>query len=278
MIEAGKIYVVMGLLDSDSVAYSIGRQIEALGGKCIFTCQNERMKRIFLDRSKKLTDAEKASLDIMYCEVTNEEEVKKLFADIKERGVVGGVVHSIAYANPKTALGKEFHTNAFDDLKMAYHISAISMATVTQYAQPCMPDGGGVVCLSFAAELAFAYYNWMGVNKAALEAVVRALARRHGRDNVWVNALSAGPMGTKAATSIPGFTDLASTWEECSPLPWDLYEDKAAVADAAIFLMSKYARKITGQTIYVDGGASIVGGRMMDYERPGYVPPPAPEA
>jgi enoyl-[acyl-carrier protein] reductase I len=271
MVVQGATYVVMGLLDSDSIAYAIGKEIEANGGKVVFTVQNERMKKIFFDRSKKMTDAEKAALDIRFCDVTIEAEVKALFDQFTE---IAGLVHSIAYVNPKTGLGPEFHTNAIDDLKMGFHISAISLATVSQYAAPKMINGGGIVTLSFASEVAFAYYNWMHVNKAALEAVVRCLARRHGRDLVHVNAVSAGPLATKAATSIPGFGELGHSWEKMSAIPWNPSEEKVYVAKTAVFLVGPGAGKITGQTIYVDGGASIIGGEMLPYERRGG---PAPQ-
>lgn len=264
MIEKGKTYVIMGLLDSDSIAYFIGKTVEAMGGKAVFTVQSERMRKIFFDRNKKLSQEEKDKLNIRYCDITVEEEVKNLFAEL---GPIAGVTHSIAYANPKTCLGPEFHTNAIDDLKSGFHISAASLATVAQYAQPQMIDGGGIVTLSFASQLAFAYYNWMGVNKAALEATVRALARRHGRDLVRVNAVSAGPVATKAAGAIPGFDELAKTWNRCSPLPWDFEKDKQEVANAAVFLMGPYAKKISGQVLYVDGGASIIGGELLSHER-----------
>ena len=265
MIETGKPYVVMGLLDSDSIAYAIGRTIEQFGGKVIYTAQNERMKRIFLDRSRKLTDAEKASLDMRYCDVTVESEVIRLFEDL---GEVAGVVHSIAFANPATCLGEEFHTSAVDDLKQGFHISCVSLATVVRHAVPRMPGGGGVVALSFASERAFPYYNWMGVNKAALEATVRALARRHGRDGVRINAVSSGPVSTRAAKAIPHFSFIARTWRKSSPIPWDVYEDKKEAANAAVFLIGPYSRKITGQVLHVDGGASIMGGDLLPFERP----------
>ncbi len=265
MIKKDVTYVVMGLLDQDSIAYAIGKTIEKWGGKVIFTVQNERMKRIFIDRSKKMDDEERKSLNIKYCDVTVDEDVKRLFEEI---GPIGGVVHSIAYSNPKTCLGKEFHTDAYDDLKNGFHISAVSLATVTRYAQPQMKDGGSVVCLSFASQLAFAYYNWMGVNKAALEAVVRALARRHGRDLVRVNAISAGPVNTKAAGAIHGFEELGRTWDRISPLPWDHDKDKQEIANAAAFMLGPYSRKISGQVLYVDGGASVIGGELLDHERP----------
>lgn len=271
MVSKGATYIVMGLLDSDSIAYAIGQEIEANGGKVIYTVQNERMKRIFFDRSKKMSDAEKASLDIRYCDVTIDAEVKALYESL---GELGGVVHSIAYVNPKTGLGVEFHTDAIDDLKLGFHISAVSLATVARYAAPKIVKGGGIVTLSFASEVAFAYYNWMHVNKAALEAVVRGLARRHGRDQIHVNAVSAGPLATKAATSIPGFGELGSAWDKMSALPWDPTEEKAYVAKTAVFLVGPGAGKITGQTIYVDGGASIIGGELLPHEKPNGPPPP----
>lgn len=269
MIQSGATYVVMGLLDPDSIAYSVGQGIMKGGGKVIFTAQNERMKSIFFDRSKKLPADEKAKLHFEYCDVTNIEEVKAVFAKI---GPISGLVHSIGYANPKTALGKEFHTDALDDLKLAFHISCVSLATVTQYAAPCMKDGGSVVTLTFESRKAFPYYNWMGVNKAALEALTRALARRHGKDLIRVNGVSAGPLTTKAASSIPGFKELSDTWNKASPLPWDTINDKAEVANAVLFLLGPHSKKITGQILHVDGGASITGGEILDYERAGGPP------
>ncbi|HMP71754.1 MAG TPA: SDR family oxidoreductase [Kiritimatiellia bacterium] len=266
MIEKGATYVVMGLLDPDSIAYSVGRDIQKYGGKVIYTAQNERLKSIFFDRSKKLTEGEKENIIIEYCDVTKEEEVAALFAKI---GPVAGVVHSIGYGNPKTCLGQEFHTDAVEDLKLSYHISCVSFATVARHAAPYMKHGGSLVTLTFESAKAFAYYNWMGVNKAALEALTRGMARRHGKDLIRVNAVSAGPLTTKAASSIPGFSELAHTWNKQSALPWDIINDKDEVAHAVLFLLGPYSKKITGQTIYVDGGASVIGGELLPFERAG---------
>jgi len=268
MIEPGKQYLVMGLLNTDSIAYFIGESIRGFGGKVIYTMLNERMKKIFLDRSKDISAEQRELLDIRYCDVTVDAEVKALFEDV---GEVAGVVHSIAYGNPKTCLGAEFHTDAYEDLKSGFHISAVSLATVTRYAVPRMPQGGAVVGLTFDSIHAYPYYNWMGVNKAALEAVCRGLARRHGKDLVRVNTVSAGPVETKAAGAIHGFDQLAHTWQLRSPLPWDGAADKQAVADAALFLIGPYSKKITGQTLHVDGGVSIAGGDLQEHEK--YVPP-----
>ena len=264
MIEKDTTYVVMGLLDPDSIAFAVGQGIEESGGKVIYTVQNERLKRIFLDRTDKLTPEQKAAIHFEYCDVTVDEQVKNVFEKI---GPIAGVVHSIAYANPKTCLGEEFHTDAYDDLKLAFHISCVSLATVVRYARHQMKDGGSVVALSFESRHAFPYYNWMGVNKAALEAVVRALARRHGRDLIRVNAVSAGPLTTKAAKSIPHFAHLARTWRKASPLPWDPVNDKTEVAQSVLFLLGPHSRKITGQILHVDGGVSAVGGDLLSHEK-----------
>jgi len=265
MIEKDATYVVMGLLDADSLAYAIGKDIKQWGGKVVYTVQNERLKKIFLDRSDKLSQEEKDAIHFEYCDVTVDEQVRDLFQRV---GPIAGVVHSIAFANPKTCLGQEFHTDAYDDLKTAFHISCVSLATVARYAQPQMIHGGSIVALTFESQFAFPYYNWMGINKAALEALVRALARRHGRELVRVNAISAGPLTTKAAKAIPHFKHLARVWRKVSPLPWDVIADKQEVANAVLFLLGPYARKITGQVIHVDGGASVVGGDLLPSERP----------
>lgn len=265
MIESGKTFVVMGLLDADSIAFAIGKMLESFGAKVIYTVQSERMKKIFFDRSKKLSDDDRATLDIRYCDITKDEEVQALFDGIE--GAVAGVVHSIAYSNPKTCLGPEFHTDAYDDLAAGFRISAVSLATVARFAQPKMSEGGGIVALTFASERAFAFYNWMGVNKAALEAVVRGLARRHGKDKIRVNAVSAGPVFTIAAKHIPGFDELGATWAKSSPLNWDPMNAQPEVAGAVSFLLSPFSKQITGQTLYVDGGASIIGGELMPHER-----------
>jgi enoyl-[acyl-carrier protein] reductase I len=264
MIQKDATYVVMGLLDPDSIAFAIGQGIEQWGGKVIYTVQNERLKRVFLDRTDRLTPQERDALRIEFCDVTVDGQVRDLF---ERTGTIAGVVHSIAFANPKTCLGAEFHTDAYDDLKLAYHISCVSLATVARYAHPKMPDGGSIVTLTFESQHAFPYYNWMGVNKAALEALVRALARRHGRDLIRVNAVSSGPLTTKAARAIPHFAHLSRTWRKVSPLPWDVVNDKAEVAQAVLFLLGPYSRKITGQVIHVDGGASIAGGDLLSFEK-----------
>jgi enoyl-[acyl-carrier protein] reductase I len=265
MIEKGSTYVIMGLLNTDSIAYAVGKMIQEMGGNVIYTVQSERMKRIFFDRSPDLSAEEKANMRFEYCDVTVENEVRNLF---EKTGSISGVLHSIGFANPKTCLGDHIYTPAYEDIKQAFHISCASLATVSHFALERMDKGGSIITLSFESQMAFPYYNWMGVNKAALEALVRALAREYGREHVRVNAISAGPLATKAAKSIPHFAHLAKTWKKISPLPWDVVGDKKEVANTVVFMLGKYSKKITGQTIYVDGGAHAVGGALLPHEKP----------
>lgn len=264
MNETRKTYVVMGLLDRLSIAYAIGKAVAAAGGRVIYTFQNEVLKKRYWNGDKALSAAEK-DIEHRFCDVTVEDDVKRLFADC---GPIAGVVHSIAYGNPKTCLGAEFHTDAVEDILKSYHISAVSLATVARHAAPCMKGGGSIVALTFDTRHVYPLYNWMGVHKAALEGVVRALARRHGRDLIRVNAVSSGPLATTAASKIPDFEHIGAIWKAASPLPWDPFNDAQAVADAVSFLLGPHSAKITGQVLPVDGGAAIVGGTLLDHERP----------
>lgn len=265
IIDPNQTFVVMGLLDSDSIAWHIGEALRARGARVRYTMLNGVIKRRFLDRDPALDADWLAGLDYRFCDVTQPEEVEALFADIDD---LGGVVHSVAYANPRTCLGEPFDASAIADIQQSYHISSLSLATVARFAVPRMRQGGGIVALTFDSQHAYPLYNWMGVHKAALDAVVRALARNYGRDGIRVNAVASGPVQTKAAGGIPGFDTLIRHWQAKSPLYWDPETAKSAVADAAVFLLSPAARLISGQILPVDGGVSAMGAELMPFERP----------
>lgn len=265
MIEKGKTYVVMGLLDTDSIAWHVGQAIESLGGRVVYTIQNEYMKVLCLDANDKLTPEQRAKLEFRYCDVMQDDQVEAVFHDL---GPVAGILHSLAYANPKLLLAENPHTTAYKEIMKAFHISCVSLATVVRCALPNLKaEGGSVVTMTFDARHAYGHYNWMSVNKAGLEALVRVLARYHGKDGIRVNAISAGPLRTMAASKIPAFDDNAKLWDKSSPIGWDLDTGREDVANMAAFLLGPRARRITGQTVFVDGGSSAVRGDLFDYER-----------
>jgi enoyl-[acyl-carrier protein] reductase I len=134
------------------------------------------------------------------------------------------------------------------------HTSAFSLKTMAEAFAPLMPErGGSFVAMTFDATVAWPVYDWMGPAKAALEAIVRYLARYLGLQGIRINSLSAGPLETVAAKSIPGFRDIKDAWDRVAPLGWDS-SDASPVADSTVFLLSDLARGITGEMLHVDGG------------------------
>ena len=140
----------------------------------------------------------------------------------------------------------------------AFQTSAFSLKALAAAVAPLMESGGSVVGLDFDASKAWPIYDWMGVAKAALESVSRYLARDLGPQGIRVNLISAGPLGTVAAQGIPGFDALAELWSSQAPLGWDV-DDPQPVADAICWLLSDYARAISGEIVHVDGGFHAVG-------------------
>ncbi len=168
-----------------------------------------------------------------------------------------GVVHSVAFA-PQAALGGSFLDTPFDDVSTAVHVSAYSLKSVTMAALALMPQGGSVVGLNFDAQVAWPGYDWMGVAKAALESTARYLAKYLGDRNIRVNLVSAGPVKTMAARSIPGFDQFEGVWDRRAPLGWDL-SDAEPAARGVVALLSDWFPKTTGEIVHVDGGVHAVG-------------------
>ncbi len=140
----------------------------------------------------------------------------------------------------------------------AFQTSAFSLKSLAAAVAPLMNAGGSIVGMDFDASVAWPIYDWMGVAKAALESVCRYLARDLGPNGIRVNLVAAGPLGTVAARGIPGFEQLADLWRAQAPLGWDV-ADPGPVAGAICFLLSDYARGITGEIVHVDGGFHAVG-------------------
>ncbi len=138
------------------------------------------------------------------------------------------------------------------------HVSAYSLKSLTMACLPLMQNGGSVVGLTFDAQYAWPQYDWMGPAKAALEATSRYMARDLGKQNIRCNLVSAGPIGSMAAKSIPGFSELASVWDNRSPLEWDL-KDPEPAGRGIVALLSDWFPKTTGEIIHVDGGLHAIG-------------------
>jgi enoyl-[acyl-carrier protein] reductase I len=201
---------------------------------------------------------------VLEMDVTDVRQVRAAAAAVHERwDSLDGVVHAIGFA-PEDCLGGHFLETPWESVATAMHVSAFSLKTLAAEFVPLMPaTGGAVVSLTFDATLAWPLYDWMGPAKAALEAVGRYLARDLGRRHVRVNTLSAGPLETMAAKSIPGFGTLKDAWAGQAPLGWDA-ADAGPVADAAVFLLSEMARGISGEVIHVDGGYHSQGAPLVD--------------
>jgi meromycolic acid enoyl-[acyl-carrier-protein] reductase len=252
MLLEGKRILIMGLLDTRSVAWAIGQKAQAEGAEVIYSVQSERFRDVLLRRSFRSEGLSVDDYRILPCDVTKDEEIKALFDQIE--APLDGLVHSIGYANPKTCLADTLFDAPRADVLQAMEISAASLAFVAGAAREKFTRGGAIIALTFDSQNVYPHYNWMGICKAALEATARYLARDLGPQGVRVNSLSAGPMRTMAATHIPAFSIMEGAWPDRSPVGWDSVEDRNAVADSALYLLSDLSRKVTGEVLYVDGG------------------------
>jgi len=251
--ENQKTAVVFGLANKRSIAWAIAQKLAADGWRLAITYQNERLEQEARDLIADLPGAAG-----FMCAVTSDEQIAKLFDDLKGKyGELHGLVHSVAYALG-TDLSGEFVNTSREGFRIAHDISVYSLIAVSRAAAPLMTNGGGIVTMSyFGAEKVVPKYNVMGVAKAALEASVRYLAYDLGPKKIRVNAISAGPIKTLAARGISGLGDMLKGHAERSPLKRNV--DTAEVGATAAFLLSDGASGITGETIYVDCGYNIMG-------------------
>ena len=252
MLE-NKVGIIFGVANHRSIAWACASACAEHGARMAFTYQGERLKENVERLAGGLTD----SL-VLPCDVTDQAQVDAAFAAVQEKyGRLDFVVHSIAFA-PKEALEGEFLTTTRDAFRTALEISAFSLTQVALAASSLMTDGGSIVTMSYyGAEKVVMNYNVMGVAKAALEASVRYLAADLGKNNIRVNAISAGPINTLSARGVKNLGTLLSNIGERSPLKRNV--TVAEVGNTALFLVSDLASGITGETIYVDCGYNIMG-------------------
>ncbi len=253
-ILAGKTGIVFGVANRRSIAWGIAQAWAEAGAKLIFNYQGERIK----DNVEELAATFGPDTMLHPCDVSSDAEIDSFFDFVQSKtSTVDLLLHSVAFA-PKEALEGRFIDTSREAFRMAHDISAYSLVGVTRKAVPLMPHGGSIVTMSYyGAEKVVPHYNVMGVAKAALEASVRYLAADLGRQKIRVNAISAGPVNTLAARGISGFTKMLNHYEKNSPTGRNV--TLAELGAAGVFLASDAAASITGQTLYVDGGYSIMG-------------------
>ncbi len=257
-IMAGKRCLIMGVANDRSIAWGIAQELANQGAELAFTYQGEALEK----RVRPLADSVGSKV-VLPCDVTDEGSIAAVFAALKkEWGRLDGVVHAIAFSDKNELDGLYLNTSRANFLK-TMDISVYSFTAVAQQAAPLMTDGGSMVTLTYyGSERVMPHYNVMGVAKAALEASVRYLATDLGPRNIRVNAISAGPIKTLAASGIGDFRYILKWNELNSPLRRNVtIED---VGGSALFLLSDLGAGVTGEILHVDSGYHTIGMVSVD--------------
>ncbi len=253
MLE-GKRLLITGVLTRDSIAYRAAELAQEQGAEILLTSFGRAMSL-----TEKTARRLPTPVDVLEMDANDPDQVGAVREELERRwGSLDGFLHAIAFA-PQDALGGNFLATPWESVGVAVQTSAYSLKAIAAELLPLM-DGrdASVVSLDFDAQVAWPLYDWMGVAKAALEAVTRYLARDLGPHGVRINCVSAGPLRTMAAKGIPGFNDLADVWSDRAPLGWDT-GDPTPVARAIVVLLSEWSAGITGEIVHVDGGYHAIG-------------------
>ncbi|WP_299686965.1 enoyl-ACP reductase FabI [uncultured Tateyamaria sp.] len=257
-LMAGKRGLIMGLANDKSIAWGIARALHGAGAELAFSYQGEALKKRVDPLAGQL-----GSDIVLPCDVSDGASIDALFADLKERwGSLDFIVHAIGFSDKNELRGRYVDTSR-DNFTMTMDISVYSFTAVMQRAEKLMKDGGSAVTLTYyGAEQVMPHYNVMGVAKAALEASVKYLAEDLGKDNIRVNAISAGPIKTLAASGIGDFRYIMKWNEYNSPLRRNVTIDD--VGKSALFLLSDLGSGTTGENLHVDAGYHVVGMKAVD--------------
>jgi enoyl-[acyl-carrier protein] reductase I len=248
----GKHGVVFGVANKRSIAFACARAAAEAGARVIVTYQGDRLK----EGVEALAASLPGDCIALPCDVSSDEAIDEAFVSIREHMPhVDFAVHSIAYA-PREELDQDYVATSRKGFLAAHEISAYSLTAIAQRLRPLMDTGGSLLTMSYlGAERVVPNYNVMGLAKASLEASVRYLAADLGPDNIRVNAVSAGPIRTLAASGIGNFQAMLDIAASRSPLRRNV--QVAEVANAALFLLSPMSSGITGEIVFVDGGFNI---------------------
>ena len=249
----GKKLLITGVLMDNSIAWHVAKVAQEEGAEVVLSSFGRQM-RITAAVAKRLP----ATPPIVELDVTSDDDLGALAQRVSEHvDHLDGVLHSIGFA-PAGAMGGRFLQTGWEDVATAVQISTFSLKSLTVAALPLMSSGGSIVGLTFDASFAWPVYDWMGVAKAGLESAARYLAKDLGPQGIRVNLVAAGPLRTTAAKSIPGFEEFEKSWDERSPLGWDV-RDPVPTAKACAALLSDWFPATTGAIIHVDGGKHALG-------------------
>jgi len=247
----GKRILITGVLNNDSLAFSVAKRAQEEGAEIILTSFGRAMSLTERSARRLPTAPTIAELD-----VTDPAHLESLAERVGGR--LDGALHAIGFA-PESCLGGGFLTAPWDDVAVAFQISTYSLPALAVACRPLMQGGGSIVGLDFDnSRQAWPVYDWMGVAKAALESTARYLARDLGGDRIRVNLVAAGPIRTIAARSIPGFEQFEDVWSARAPLGWDV-KNAEPVALACVALLSDLFPATTGEIVHVDGGFHAIG-------------------
>ena len=257
-LMAGKRGLIMGLANDKSLAWGIAQQLARHGAELAFSYQGEALKRRVGPLAEKL-----GSNFLIECDVSDMAALDTAFDTLKQRWeTIDFVVHAIGFSDKNELRGKYVDTS-LDNFLMTMNISAYSLVAVAQRAAAMMPQGGSILTLTYyGAEKVIPHYNVMGVAKAALETSVKYLANDLGPQNIRVNALSAGPVKTLAASGIGDFRYILKWNELNSPLRRNITIDD--VGGSGLYFLSDLSSGVTGETHHVDAGYHVVGMKQED--------------
>ncbi len=251
MLLAGKRILVTGVLNDQSIAYAVARIAQEQGAEVVLSSFGRVMSLTTRAARRLPTPPEIIQLD-----VADDADLDALASRLPFD--LDGVVHAIGFA-PPSCLGGGFLDAPWEDVAVAMQVSAFSLKALAVAALPRLSDGGAIVGLDFDNQSqAWPVYDWMGVAKAAFESTARYLARELGPRRIRVNLVSAGPLRTLAARSIPGFEHFESVWDARAPLGWDIRDTEPA-AKAVVALLSDWFPATTGEMVHVDGGFHAIG-------------------
>ncbi|WP_395664809.1 enoyl-ACP reductase FabI [Methylocella sp.] len=250
---SGKRGLVLGLANNRSIAWGIAKAAREAGAELAFTYQGESLAK----RVRPLA-AELGGIVVGHCDVVDAASVEQVFAEIERLwGKLDFIVHCVAFSDKDQLTGRYVDTTA-ENFSNTLLVSCYSFTALAQRAERLMTEGGSLLTLTYyGAEKWMPHYNVMGVAKAALEASVRYLAADLGEKNIRVNAISAGPIKTLAASGIGDFRYILKWNEYNAPLRRSVTIEE--VGESAVFLLSPMARGITGEILHVDAGYHIVG-------------------